>query len=71
MPQQGRAAEPGPWERVAGGSPGIGDPHLDPLVDVRVGDRLRDQQAAGGEELGHPVEQGRWVAADADVAVDQ
>ncbi|GAA3785732.1 hypothetical protein GCM10022403_020630 [Streptomyces coacervatus] len=56
---------------MPGGAPGVGDVDQGLLVDVRVRDRLGNQQASWGEELGDPVEQGLRVAADADVAVDE
>jgi hypothetical protein len=43
---------------------------MDAFVDVHGG-RLGDQQTAGPEKSGHPVEQGARVAADAHVAVHE
>ncbi|GGN65460.1 hypothetical protein GCM10011579_035900 [Streptomyces albiflavescens] len=74
MPQQGRGAEAGPWEGRAHATVGAGDADdvdVDAFVDVHVRDGLGDQQAARGQDVGHPAQQGGRVAADADIAVDE
>ncbi len=43
---------------------------MDAFVDVHRGG-LGDEQAAGAQEFGRPVQQGTRVAADADVAVHE
>src|SRR5690606_10940921 len=46
------------------------DLHVGAFVDVHRGG-LGDEQAAGPQERGGPVQEGSWVAADADVAVHE